>query len=165
LNLTKTYWPAGWLPDADLVNGDPNGLIRMDNLRLDETGVLSLVKGIKQIGTGFSDYVDRIFARGINGTETYWLGLGGSGRSIVRGSSSFTQVASGTNRACFGDALGNVLILAGQTRKKDNGSGTPIDLGLSTPAAPTISSVSQSTKDVNGTFDASLSVIESENAN
>lgn len=47
-------WVAGWSPSSDLVNGSPAGLLRADNVTLDDLGVLSLRKGTAQTLPGYT---------------------------------------------------------------------------------------------------------------
>lgn len=142
-NLTKINWPLGWTPAADNVGGHPDGLLRMDNLQQEETGALSLVRGIQVLSGPHSAYVESIFSRNIDGTEMVYASLAG-GSSILKNGVVLT---SGTDRAAFGDALGQVFICAGTTKKKDQSGGLK-DLGLDKPSdGPTLSEVNQVTAD------------------
>jgi hypothetical protein len=142
VNLTRTNWPSGWLPNNDAVNGDPNGLLRMDNLRIDKTGVLGLIDGQQKVGgTGFGYYAS-FFSKVILGIEYIWTATGTPPNSIRR--SAFSPMAGETDMAipsggtptnfcAFGDAYGYTLICAGSLRVKDPVSSTPKPLGLLTP--------------------------------
>lgn len=150
MNLTRTQWPLGWIPSADPQNGPRECLLRMDNLQQDETGVLSLVRGLKGVSAPGTliDYPNDIYSKVINGKEIIWAGLNAAGRTVVRTKTGdFTDavtVSNGNARATFGDALGQVLIANGTLRKKDDGT-TIRDLGLQTPGIPQVSAVSQPT--------------------
>src|ERR1700741_1888107 len=139
--LTKTSWPNGWTPDADQVNGDPSGLLRMDNLQLEETGALSLVRGIQALNLHIPDWVDRLYSRLIGNTEYIWAALNVTTTYVIRSSNNFASftaiLTSGGSRTAFGEAFGNVLISSGTQRLKDNGTSTPVQLGLTTPKGPT----------------------------
>lgn len=155
MNLTRLNWPAGWQPAYDDVNGDPNGLIRMDNLTLDNKGAVRLVRGLKQIDIDFSTYVDRIFSKNINGQEYLWISCGPIGQYNYRGINTFTLFGEGTNRSFWIDALGSVLLLAGRLRLKDkDGVSSPLPLGLVTAGVPTIMGVDQTVKTLSGMFSA-----------
>ena len=39
-SLVREKWELGWTPAADNINGNPSGLLRMDNLKLDSIGAL-----------------------------------------------------------------------------------------------------------------------------
>lgn len=143
MNLTRLNWPKGWTPDEDAINGNPEGLVRMDNLCLDAKGVLSLIEGMQQIGPGFGDYVSDIFSLVIGGSTYFWIGLNNNGSQVFRTDQSFSSQLSmavagaGTPsaRACFGNCLGQTLAFAGQMRTKDQVGGVgPIALGILTPS-------------------------------
>ena len=149
MNLTKTNWPGGWVPDQDPINGDPGSLIRMDNLQQEQNGVLSLVRPIKQITTtGFNDYVDVIFSRLLGSNEVLWASIGATSTSIVRSLlGDFTDtvvIGNGNGRTFYGDCLGQTLILAGSVRLKDD-TVNVLNLGLQTCLQPQVSAVSQPT--------------------
>ena len=157
MNLTRRQWSNGWVPDQDPTNGDPSGLIRMDNLQQDEYGVLGLVRPIKQISSGgFSGFIDQIYAKIIGNQEILWVSIGSASGQIIRTNagnfSDATTIGGGNGRTSFGDALGQVLITAGATRLKDSGTGQAKQLGLQFPHTPTVSSVSQPVMPLTGTF-------------
>lgn len=160
-NLTRTDWPLGWVPSSDAVNGDPAGLLRMDNLQRDEFGALTLVRGIQRLSQNgsFNNYVDQLYSKLIGNQEIIWASLGPSGQSIIRsGSGSFggdSSTVNGNDRTSFGDALGSVLILSGTSRIKDSGSAQQ-NLGLATPGAPTVNI----TNDVGGVLNGSYNYVQ-----
>jgi hypothetical protein len=49
--ISSKDFSKGWIPSDDAANASKNGLLRMDNLVLDEVGILSLRKGIALINT------------------------------------------------------------------------------------------------------------------
>lgn len=75
MNLTKTNWSSGWVPAEDAINGDPNALLRADNLTTDKSGAIGLVDGSKFLAT-LSDSAGAIFSRTIEGKEYFWIGTG-----------------------------------------------------------------------------------------
>ena len=157
MNLTKTNWPQGWNPDADQVNGDPNGLLRMDNLQLEETGAVSLVRGLQELTGSLPDYVFRMYSRLINNKEYVWAALNINGTSVVRTTNNFssttTVMAGGGEKTCFGEAFGNVLISCGAQRVKDSGTGSPVQLGITTPTvAPLVNQINQQGLDFSDGF-------------
>jgi hypothetical protein len=164
MNLTHTNWPKGWRPDFDAVNGDPSGLVRMDNLTLDSTGVISLIEGMTQLGQNYIDFVSDLFSLNIGGTEYIWVATG-NGSSVSRttmpnlipGQVNMAVNGAGTPsaRACFGACLGQTLAFAGQMRTKDPISSAPLPLGLLTPGgvfgtSGTATALNQSTLLVTG---------------
>ena len=62
MNLTRTNWPSGWVPSNDAVNGDPNGLLRMDNLRIDKLGVIGLIDGQQKVAGTASGYYSAFYS-------------------------------------------------------------------------------------------------------
>lgn len=145
MNLTKTNWPLGWNPSADPVNGDPNGLLRMDNLQQDETGAITLVRGIQEL-SAFPDYAYDFYAKAFGPTESVYVGLNENGNSILRTKDGLFDdevlIGSGNGIPCFGDALGKVFAIAGTLRVKDD-TITTLPLGLKTPPTPVIGAISQ----------------------
>lgn len=141
MNLTRTNWPAGWLPSNDAVNGDPNGLLRMDNLRIDKTGVIGLVDGQQKVG-GSGTYYSAFYSKVVEGVEYIWATTGTPPNSIRRtkfsplaGETDMMIAAAGspTNLAAFGSAFGYTLITAGNFRAKDPITSDVKPLGLLTP--------------------------------
>lgn len=164
MNLTYTGWPLGYTPSADPVNGNPQGLQRMDNCYLDEIGVLSLVRGIQEISGTLANYPYRIYSKVLpTNNEAIWATLGLTSSEIIRsakGDFSDTQViGNGTDKGCFGDALGEVICFAGTTRIKDNG--TKVNpLGLLTPSAPSVTNISQPTLTFSGVWTCPVGTAE-----
>lgn len=138
--LTKLGWPAGWNPSQDANNGSSEALLRMDNLQLDEQGVISLARGNGDLNTSaFGDYVDRIYSKTIVGTDFTWVALNRASSSIRRSNDKFVSddvelATAGGERAAFTDCLGQILITAGDIKKKDDGTNV-IDLGIVKPGA------------------------------
>lgn len=141
MNLTRTNFPKGWLPSNDAVNGDPDGLLRMDNLRIDKTGVIGLIDGQQRVATSAS-YFTAFYSRVVNGMENIWTTTGSPPNSVRR--SAFSPMAgehdlmvagtgSPTNLAAFGSAFGYTLAVAGNFRAKDSVPLGTKPLGLLTP--------------------------------
>lgn len=150
-NLTKQNWPGGWNPSQSEINGDPNALLRMDNLQQDETGSTTLVRGILQIGA-FQDYVADIYSKVIGAQEVIWVGLNVNGAAILRSKNgNFTDtvtVCNGNGRNVFGDCLGQVLCISGSVAKKDDGTNIN-DLGIQDAISqPVVAVNSQPTLDL-----------------
>jgi hypothetical protein len=150
MNLTRKDWSLGWTPSNDSVNGDPRGLLRADNLELDERGILSLTNSAHVAGydaTGSSrrqtpdprrtlditlaypGQIVQIYSKYINNLKYRYVVTDNgnvycNGHQIV-GNENFTHVG-------FTSALGQNLICAGNSRKKDDGS-VVRELGLRKP--------------------------------
>lgn len=144
--LGQRDWSQGWRPDDDAVNGHPQGLLRMDNVNLDENGALSVVRGTNKVSTDLGSSPFRLFSRTLNGQKyRYAACIDGTVKRSVNESTTFSNIITGgsTNRCGFGVALGNVLITSGSNKKKDNG--TVSNLGIAAPAAaPTIAVLGKS---------------------
>lgn len=155
-NLTRVAWPKGWVPSQDR-NGDPAGLLRMDNLQQEEDGSLSLVRGLNQIGGDFPNLISDIYTKSIGNEELLYVGLG-YGSQVLRADLAYTSAAllisGGGTRPVFGSSLGQVYACSGTQRKKDTGpSGSILDLGLTTPVGkPVPTAISQSVQDFFATY-------------
>ena len=140
-NQTRTAWPLGWVPTQDDVNGDPGGLLRIDNLQQDSLGTIENARGMAEIYGPFSAYVANIFSKvGFNGAnESIWVGLNNGSeifRSLDGTFDDITALPSGNDYPVFGDGFGWVFIFSGQNRWKDNGY-KGYTLGLNTAGSNT----------------------------
>src|ERR1035437_4181835 len=139
---------AGWQPCVDPISGPKTALIQMDNLELDSTGALTL-QGGTEVTHDFSsinpDYAAHtMFSRLINGTTHDYEADSNGG--VWRDT---TLIGSGGDslNAGFGTAFNFTLIASGNTRLKDSGSGTPVNLGILPPSvAPTVTGSSTDNK-------------------
>lgn len=138
-NLTKLNWPAGWNPSEDFINGNPNGLLRMDNLQQDQEGALGLARANKAVKS-FDDVITGFYSKSYDGVDYVYVGIGNC-KSVqefkLDGSQRYTGkiIDSAIGNPVFGDAYGNVLVTAGKQRKKFDG-GSVYQLGLETPSIP-----------------------------
>lgn len=141
MNLTRTNWPLGWIPASNDLNGNPEGLLRADNLELDELGVISLVNAAQKLNsTPFSGEVIQIFSKFIGNTKYRYIALNNG--IILRSNDDFStnlELVSGETftRAAFGSFLGQNLICAGSKKLKDDGT-TIRQLGLRKPDNPPV---------------------------
>jgi hypothetical protein len=163
MSNTKIDWKLGWTPSVDSMNGSPEGLVRMDNIQQEEDGCLTLVRGFSQLGGTFPDFVSDLYGKVINGQEYLWVGLN-LGREVIRAAGDLSNqtviLSNGGARPCFGDALGQVLIISGQQKKKDDLT-TIRNLGLkSQTVAPIVSSINQAQIDLFTAGAGSWAVIE-----
>jgi hypothetical protein len=157
MNLLRENWPLGWTPNSDEFNGDPHGLLRADNLRYDEEGIISLIRGTKKISsTAFGTFPRKIYARSMNLAD-----VGGAGyvnnskvRYIHHGNTISRNFSPGTKsetvfdlditvwaynvEAAFGNAFGHTFIFCGNQKIKDNGA-VRSDIGLVAPSPPGVS--------------------------
>jgi hypothetical protein len=139
MNLTRKSWNLGWLPVNDAHNGNPEGLLRADNLELDELGVLSLANSsLKLNSSSLSGEVIQLYSKTIGNTKYRYAVL--SNGTIVRSNDNFTSqtelvTGEAITRVGFASVLGQNLICAGSTRLKDDGT-TIRQLGLRKPDLP-----------------------------
>lgn len=151
-SINRKNWPLGWTPASNAVNGNPDGLLRMDNLQLNDEGVVSIVKGSQKLNTtAFSNYVANCFSKYINGVKYRYAHI--SSGSILRASGNFattTTILSGAhaNDSAFAATLGEVIVSSNKISKRDNGTNV-YDLTVEKPpAAPVVTADSVPFKDV-----------------
>ncbi len=75
----RNDFSAGWVPSADSFNGPPNGLLRMDNLTLDELGIVSLRQGSAKINTTALSHTETTLLPSFDHTVIYEETLGATG--------------------------------------------------------------------------------------
>lgn len=138
-NLTKLNWPGGYYPSQDAINGNPDTLLRADNLQQEQDGIIGLCRSNRSIRT-FNDVITNFYSKTYSGVDYVYAGVG-SCQSVkeflLDGTQRFSgDIISGANgRPVFGDAYGLVLACAGAQRQKFNGA-TVYKLGLETPTIP-----------------------------
>lgn len=134
---------AGWCPSDDERNGRKNALLQMNNVELDKNGAVQLSGGCTQVGSAYAAPIHSIYSNDINGSRVEYA-TDTSGNTYRNRANIATNLYNSSNRACFGTAFDYTLILDRNIRKKDTGSGTPVNLGVAGPAsAPTLNSISQ----------------------
>jgi hypothetical protein len=138
--LTRTAFPLGWVPDADPVNGPPEGLLNMTNGILDEQGVVSARLGSSKINSSpFADTdIHSLFTAVLSGTR---YRMAGAGSAVYANGTSIASGIAGSGDIAFGSHLGQILFARSTTKKKYDGS-TVRNWGISmTGGAPTITAV------------------------
>lgn len=157
--LVRTKYPLGWVPSQDNVNGDPNGLLRMDNLKLDEIGAITLARGCHNVNSNsFPGFVHSIFSRTINNVKNRFVGLGngdvwfsaddfinrghpGNKHGAVAGVGGnpnsiyeADEIINGgsTTQAHFAGIFGSIFVSSGQKRAKFDGTNV-FNWGVETP--------------------------------
>ena len=162
--LRKQDFSAGWIASDDAINGRKNGLLRMDNLTLDEGGIVSLVRGTQKVSnTAFGSQIDTIYSRYINSKKLRYVAEGGTvKRNYGAGNSEIvfdvnTVTGQPAGRAVFGTGFGHNFINLGAAKKKDNGTNLDslliahpegFNIGVPTPSAPTLAVQAPPSKDV-----------------
>lgn len=157
MNLFRENWPLGWTPQQDDMNGDPQGLLRADNLRQDERGILSLIRGTKKVSSGpfgnaptqiFGHTMDLASIAGAGYTNNSKVRYVVDGTTVLRnyGPANKSEIAfdlgvitGGGNTGvgyCF--SFGHAFIFSGTKKYKDDGARiTPI--GILGPDSPDVS--------------------------
>lgn len=161
--LGQRDFSSGWTPSDNEVQGDPKGLLRMDNLQLDERGAVTLTRGMNKISQTFTQPVQTVYSKILNGIKTRYVGTGDSGvanggvitRSLNE-STSFSQVpdmiAVHSVEHAYTSAMNYVLIASSTVKKKDDGTAFR-DLGIEIPtAAPTVVVNPKQILDVSGDY-------------
>lgn len=142
--LVREQWPLGWTPSADDTNGDPAGLVRADNLRLDERGALTLTRGFKNINSSqFPGYVHSVYSTSIYNQKHRFVGLSTGQVLHAPAATDFSdEILSGGNpaRARFSDIFGSIFVSSGTKRKKLEGS-SKYNWGLETPKSAPVATV------------------------
>ena len=156
-NLTRKQWSGGWEPNADSIGGSSNALLRMDNLTLEQSGAVSLMRGTAKLSSSFfSNYINKLYSRKTDGTN---LGVSGyptsaklryvsEGGSVHRNYSSGTKDESifdlsiltggDTSTTAFGTMYGQNIICSGAKKFKDDGANQRV-LTIPANVAPTVS--------------------------
>ena len=134
-NLTRRQWSKGWMPNMDQFNGDREALVRMDNLMLDETGVLSLSRGSYQYPAGMAGQIHTMYSKFIDSTKFRFVGLtnGEVNGGTEAGGYYFSMTLTGSQKvAAFGSANGHIICCSGKDHRKFPG-GTSDALNLTPP--------------------------------
>jgi len=139
-DVTQNDFSQGWIPSDDYNNGRKNGLLRMDNLTLEEIGSVSLARGTEKVNASeLSGAIHSLYSSTLGGTKRRYVGL--TDESVKRdsggGTYGVTILSSGGGaagiRTAFGSGFNFTFIVSGSEKKKDNGT-TVYDLGVTTPA-------------------------------
>lgn len=141
--LTRSSFARGWMPDADAGNGPIDGLLRQDNLTLDERGVVALRGGSATVhGSPLADLdVHSLFTALLSGVRYRMAGAG----SHVYANQNNIATMAGTGDVAFGSHLGQILFARGSTTKKYDG--TVRNWGIAAPAGtPTAAGVASDGK-------------------
>lgn len=156
--IVEDNWPLGWIPSssaqADFGQAS-QGLLRMDNLTLDERGSLRLINqpGIESAALGyvansiFSAYINTLKLRYLYGTDGKVHRNYGADNSLIIYD---LLIASGgvTLKAFFINALGHVIITAGTLQYKDRGD-IQWPLQIPQPAPPALTNQASVVIDLN----------------
>lgn len=74
--ITRKNWPDGWIPSDNAIGGRKTGLLRMDNLFLDDNGIVKLVPGLSRVNSSpFSGTVHSIYSQNFDNQKVRFVGL------------------------------------------------------------------------------------------
>ena len=140
-NISRKGWTNGWEPNSDPIGGNPNGLLRMDNLTLDQDGAISLARGTAVISSPtLPGYINKLYSRVTAGTnlgawapsqaKLRYISTGGNvyrnydpaGQSLTNFGVPVITGASDTTSAAFGTMYGQNIVCCGTTNVKDAGA-------------------------------------------
>lgn len=136
MEFKKRSFYLGWQPNMDSVNGPEDALPRMDNLILDELGVLGLRLGTIKLNTALADLsVHSLFTVDRSGTRYRYAG---AGNNVYRNFVSLGVVFAGSGDIYFGSYQGQAFMARSTTKRKDDGT-TVRNWGIAmTGGAPTV---------------------------
>jgi hypothetical protein len=148
--LLEQDWKQGYLPSYDLhrdFGGESIGLLRMDNLTLDERGMLRLAKSskVESIAT-FPQAIDSTFSALIGGKKYRYIYSNGTmkrnyGSGALQSTFDETIFSGGSvKRAAFANALGHVIAICDTKKYKDNTTVVQT-MDIPIPVAPVVSTV------------------------
>lgn len=129
--IVELDWPLGWIASSSSQGdpGQPHGLLRMDNLTLDERGTIRLAKSPVAESALLAYIVKSIFAVYNGGRKLrYTYDNGGVMRRNYGAGNSLTLydltvfTGGSTSKAAFLNALGAVLMIAGTRKYFDTGA-------------------------------------------
>lgn len=143
--LARNTFARGWVPDSDRVNGPADGLLRMDNLVLDELGVVALRAGSAKVnGSPLADLdVHSLATFVLNGTR---YRMAGAGQAVyANGSSIASGLGSASGDTAFGSHLGQILFARGSATKKYDGTLRNWGIAMS-GGAPTMAAIASDGK-------------------
>ncbi len=130
--LPRGDYSLGWYPDADPIKGPPTAVPRMDNLVLDEEGILSLRKGSSTLHTLTPAQVRSLYTTYLNGVKKRFATAGGV--VYCNGSQLMTGLTEDNYDCPWGSMLGQVFFsgIGTNQRKKYDGS-TVRNWGIAKP--------------------------------
>jgi hypothetical protein len=146
---TRYAFPNGWQPSSDALNASPEAVLRMDNMVLDEQGILALRLGSSKVNSSALATTDirALYTNKLSGVR-YRLAQGAGSVYAAADEGDFASIDSGFDTALdvkFTSYLGQIFYGSGTNQKKYDG--TSRNWGLAAPsAAPTIASIATSNK-------------------
>jgi hypothetical protein len=142
-SISRKDYSGGWKPSSDAVNCPKNAVLRMDNLVLDDRGILSLRKGISTAISAPGASISNLFTANLNGTK-YRMVASGSG--VYANGATTGAVIPGSGDIQFGSAIDQIFFARSTAKKKFDGT-TLRNWGIQPiSAAPTTAAAATNTK-------------------
>ncbi len=132
----RNNFSGGWQPDSDAINCPDNAVLRMDNLVLDEEGILALRTGSTATPSGdLGDNVHSLFTTELSGTRYRMFGVDSKVWS-AKDTGAAAEIATSLDGANidmnFGSHMGRIFFARSTVKKKYDG-GAVWNWGISAP--------------------------------
>ncbi len=128
----RNNFSGGWQPDSDAINCPDNAVLRMDNLVLDEEGILALRTGSNLLTADLGANVHSLFTTELSGTRYRMIGvddkvmvkIGNSpAHDFIAPVDLVTSIAGGdTLDMNFGSHMGQIFFARSTVKKKYDGA-------------------------------------------
>lgn len=141
MELSRKTWPEGWIPTDNAVGGRKTGLLRMDNLYLDDNGIVSLVPGLRRLNQSpLEGTIHTIYSQNFDNKKVRFVALSnGTIKAAETDFSASADILTGGNAeiASFQTMYGWVFAASGKKVVRYNVE-TVEAVGLHKPDAPEI---------------------------
>ena len=141
MELSRKKWPDGWIPTDNNIGGRTSGLLRMDNLYLDDNGIVSLVPGLRRLNSSqLEGTVHSIYSQNFDNQKIRFVGLSnGTVKAAASDFSTSADIITGGNAeiATFCTMFGWVFAASGRKIVRYNVS-TVEPVGMKKPEPPVV---------------------------
>lgn len=121
--LQRHTFARGWMPDADPSHGPVDALLRMDNLTLDELGVVALRQGSALLSTLADADLHSLYTEVLNGVR---YRMAGATDTVYANANAITTAIktgmAGAGDVVFGGHQGQILFARGSSKWKYDGT-------------------------------------------
>jgi hypothetical protein len=166
MNLTRERFPLGWTPNADDYNGDHNGLLRMDNLKLDDEGALTITEGIRWLDNAAAP-ITAIYSKTIGDVKYRFISTENASIYKQYSNSAIEYLTGGGSpfRCTFAHGLGHVYMYSGNVRKKFDGTRLTDITPVKPENPPQIQEAARPDFMIYGMDESNFSLVEGSNFN
>jgi len=141
MELSRKNWPLGWIPSDNAIGGRKDGLLRMDNLYLDDQGIVKLVPGLTRVNsTALPGTVHSIYSQTFGAKKIRFVGLSNGSVKVAETDFSITtDIITGGNPeiASFATMYGMVFASSGKKIVSYNIESAK-QVGLNKPTVPVV---------------------------